>query len=431
MVYPLSEGTDTPELVLPPASLWRDIDFLRLWVGQSVSLFGSLIGSFAIQMIAIVLLEATPGQVAILRILGTLPAILIGLFAGVWADRLRRRPIMIISDLGRAILLVAIPVAGWLGILSMYQLYFTVFVAATMAIFFDVAYHAYLPALIRRDQLVEGNSKLQATSSVAEVAGFSVSGVLIQALTAPIAVLIDATSFLVSAIALAMIRKPESAPAEHAEKPNAWHEIKDGLRIVASHPILRAFAGAACISSTFGSLTFGVYFIYLARELSLEPHVMGLLFALGGISSLGGAVIAERLSERLGVGKTILLSITLSSAAMFFIPIAAGPFLFIVVSLAMHQLLGDGASVVYAITETSFVQATTSSEQMGRVTASVRFLGWVGVLLGSTASGILGESIGVRPTLIIGSFGMLLAIVLIASSPVRSVRNLPTSPSTG
>src|SRR4051794_5056567 len=224
--------------------LWRHPDFLRLWAGHTVSLAGSLIGRFALPLVAIITLDASPGQVAALRMADALPGVVIGLVAGVWVDRLRRRPLMVWTDVGRAVLLASIPLAAILGFLSFPQLLAVMLAAGTLTALFEVASRSYLPTVIAREELVEGNSKLQASGSVVEVAAFGLAGLLVQLLTAPIAILLDAVSYIVSAVCVAGIRTPEAPSPATEPGHSTWMAIREGLRLVFHDPILRALAGA-------------------------------------------------------------------------------------------------------------------------------------------------------------------------------------------
>src|SRR5438874_10187910 len=208
--------------------LWRHPDFLKLWAGQTVSQFGSLISRFALPLVAVLTLDASPAQVAALQIAEIAPGLLVGLFAGACVDRLRRRPIMLWADVGRALLLFSIPAAALVGVLGVQQLYAVAILIGALSTFFDVAYHSYLPALVSRHALLEGNSKLQASAAVVEVGSFGIAGALVQLLTAPLAILVDAVSFVFSALSLASIRasEPETAPPEARQNP--WLEIGEG-----------------------------------------------------------------------------------------------------------------------------------------------------------------------------------------------------------
>jgi MFS family permease len=404
--------------------LWRHPDFLKLWAGQTVSLGGSLVSRIALPLVAILTLEASPSEVALLRVADLVPGIVIGLFAGVWVDRLRRRPLMIWADVGRAILLGSIPLAALLGLLRLAQLLVVVFVASMFTALFEVAYHAYLPTLLTRDELVEGNSKLEASGAAIEVASFGLSGWLVQALTAPIAVLVDAVSFAVSALCLGAIRRPEPPAHEPATDQTTWLAIREGLRLVCADSVLRALAGAHATLSFALYLWLSMLLIFLTRDLGLPPTVYGVLFAIGGVCSLIGAMCAERVEQRLGLGPTLMLTLCVTSAGLWLVPLAAGPFLQVVVLVAMQQL-ADGPATIFQIHERSLIQATVPTGSLGRVTASLRVLGWVAMLGGTVSGGLLGEAIGPRATMLVGAVAALPAVLWLVWSPVRSLPRQP------
>jgi MFS family permease len=409
--------------------LWRHPDFLKLWAGHTVSMAGSLISRFALPLVAIVSLDASPGQVALLRMADVLPGVVIGLMAGVWVDRLRRRPLMIWTDVGRAVLLASIPLAALFGLLTLGQLLVVVIAAGTLTALFEVASRSYLPTVIGRDELVEGNSKLQASGSVVEVAAFGFAGVLVQVLTAPIAILLDAVSFVISALCLGGIRTPEPTNRASANGHSTWMSIREGLRLVVHDPILRAIAGARAMNEFFLFIWVSMLLVFLTRDLEMDPIVFGVLFAIGGICSFFGALAAERVERWLGLGPTLIVSFFLSSAAVLTVPLAAGPFLLVVFLVGVQQL-ADAPAVVYQIHEESLIQATVPDEALGRVTASLRVIGWTAMLTGTILGGILGETIGPRSTMLIGGIGLLPAVLWLICSPIRSLHSLPAAGTT-
>jgi MFS family permease len=401
--------------------LWRHPDFLKLWAGQTVSLGGSLVSRVALPLVAILTLEASPGEVALLRIADLVPGIVIGLFAGVWVDRLRRRPLMIWADLGRAVLLGSIPLAALAGLLRLEQLLVVVFAAGLLTALFEVAYHAYLPTLVGREELVEGNSKLEASGAAIEVASFGLGGWLVQVLSAPLAVLIDAVSFVVSALCLGAIRAPEPRSHEPAAGQTTWLAIREGLRLVLHDPLLRALAGAHATLSFCIYVWLSMLLLFLSRDLGLQPVVFGVLFAVGGVCSLVGAAFAERVERRLGLGLTLMLTLFVTSAGLLLVPLAAGPFL-LVAALVGAQQLADGPATIYQIHERSLIQATVPDRSLGRVTASLRVVGWIAMLGGTIVGGLLGEALGPRATMLIGAIGALPAALWLLWSPIRRLR---------
>src|SRR3989454_1712155 len=283
-----------------PAALWRHSDFMKLWLAQTISVFGDQFTGLAIPLIAALMLQATPGQMGVLTAVERAPFLLIGLFAGVWVDRLPRRPILVAGDFGRAAVLLTIPLAALLGGLGMPHLYAVGVLVGVFTVFFDVAYQAFLPALVGRQQLVEGNSKLEATRSLANLAGPSVAGVVIQALSAPIAIILDALSFVISGGLISRIRGRE--PVAGGARAAVTAEVREGLRVVFGNRLLRSIAGCTGTSNFFGSALFALYILFMTRSLGLTPAKIGAIFSLGNVAGLLGALSAVRPPGRRGGG---------------------------------------------------------------------------------------------------------------------------------
>src|SRR4051794_28020672 len=287
------------------SGLWHHPDFLKLWVGESISLVGSQITSLALPLVVVVVLDAGPLQMGALGAAQYAPFLLFGLIAGVWLDRVRRRPILVWTDIGRAALLASIPISAALGLLRIDQLYVVAFGTGVLTVFFDVAYHAFLPSLVRREELVEGNSKLELSRSVAQIAGPGLGGGLVQFLTAPVAVAVDSVSYLSSALSLALIRTPE-APPESRETRSVRAEIAEGVRLVLGNPVLRANAGCTGTWNLFSSAIQAVFILYATHDLGLAPATLGVVLAASGPGALLGALVASWSARRLGVGPTII-----------------------------------------------------------------------------------------------------------------------------
>ncbi len=415
-----------------PGGLWRHPDFMRLWTGQTISVFGSLIGGTALQFTAILFLQASAFQMGLLAAASIAPGFASGLVAGVWVDRLRRRPLLIAADAGRALALATIPLAAALGRLTIEQLYVVAFLNSILTMVFDVAYQSYVPSLVGRNDLLEGNSKLSASASVAEVGGFGIAGWLVQLLSGPTTILIDACSFVVSALSLGAIRTREPAPAPTHADATVLRDIGDGLFAVWQHPLLRILAGATLLLNFCGHGIYGsLVVLFVSRELGFGPGLLGMTWGVGGISALVGAMLALPLTRRLGAGRAMVLGLLLGSITGFFIPFARGTTLLAVILMILAQL-GDGADTVYQINQLSLRQALTPERLLGRVNASMQFVGQGAALLGALAGGLLGDLIGVRSTLLVGASGSLLAAVLLALSPLRRVagasREAPAMP---
>jgi MFS family permease len=407
-------------------SLWRDRAFLAVWSASTISIFGSLITRTALPFAAILVLRAGPLEISAIRAAEQIAALIIGLAAGAWVDRLRRRPIMIWTDLGRAILLGSIPVAFVLGILGMPQLIVVAFAAAILSTFFDVADRSYLPTIISRERLVAANSALTATASIAEFSAFGIGGFLIQIFKAPIAIAIDAVSFVVSAVLLATIRRKEPPPTPVANREPVLREIRDGMRIVSRSPMLRALAlahgGTHILWGIFGTS----YLLFATNELNLNPAAIGIIAGVGGIGSLAGSVAAPILSRRLGVGRSILLGMVGFTIGNALIPLApAHAALLGAAFLIGQQLIGDSSATVYEIVETSLVQASVGNTVMGRVNATIGTFTTLLTLVGIVGGGIIAEVFGLRTAFAVGLLGAIAAIIVVWFSPVRHIRDAP------
>jgi MFS family permease len=405
--------------------LWRHPDFLKLWVGETISLLGSQVTLLAIPLTAAMTLKATPLQMGTLGTVQYIPWLLVGLFAGVWVDRMRRRPVMVITDLGRAALLGLIPLAAVAGILRMEHLYFVGFLVGILNVFFEVAYTAYLPVLVQRERLVEGNSKLQASASVAEIGGPGLAGGLVQLVTAPIAIAVDSLSFLVSALSLTWIGTPEPRPTPTDDSRNIMSEIRDGLRLVFANPILRAFALASVTTNFFVDVHLAVFVLYVTRELGISPVILGSIYAIGSIGGLLGSLFAERLVKRLGLGRVIIGAQILVTLAVLVIPISGRQFWIALPLIVTAEALWGFGAVVYVVNTVSLRQVITPDRYQGRVTASLRFVTWGIAPLGFLFGGVLGDFIGLHSTLLVAVVGPLLSVVWLVLSPVPRLREPP------
>ena len=402
--------------------MWQRPDFLWLWSSQTVSQFGSQVSALALPLVAIVVLRESAFEVATLGMVEFLPFLLFALPAGVWVDRLRRRPILIVSDIVRALALASVPVAYWLDGLTIWQLYAVGFVVGVGTVFFDVAYQSFLPTVVARDELSEGNSKLEVSRSAAQIGGPGLAGVLIGVLTAPVAVLADAISFVVSGLLVGRIRSVEREPTRE-ERRSLLSELWEGLRYVLTHEYVRGMAAAVAIFNFFGNVGGAILLVYLVRDLGMSATTIGLVFGLGNLGFLAGAFVAKRVETRLGVGRTIVGSMALSPFGLLLVPLAtretAAPLL-----VASGAIVGF-AVVLYNVSAISLMQAITPDRLLGRMNASRRFVVWGVIPLGSLVGGVLASTIGLRPTLFVGAIGASLAVLPLLFSPVRSLQRVP------
>jgi MFS family permease len=410
----------------PEGGLWRHSDFLKLWSAETVSQFGSQISVLALPFAAILVLHATTFEVASLQAVEFLPFLLVSLPAGVWVDRLRRRPILVVADLARAAVLGSVPIAYAFDALTIWQLYGVGFTVGVCTVFFDVAYQSYLPSLVERDQLIDGNSKLEISRSSAQIGGPGFAGVLVGWLSAPVAIVVDAVSFLCSALFLFRIEKLERTP--QAEQPQARRRMRadmvEGLRYVLGHRYLRNIAAATATFNLFGSFIGAILLLYAVRVVGLSPQLIGLAFTLGNIGPLAGAFFARRISARFGVGPTILAA-TCTGGPMFLLLAAAPTNRAWTAVFAAAWAVGGFANVVYNVNQLSLRQAITPERIQGRMNSVMRFIVWGTIPLGALAGGALGSRIGLHSTIWIGAIGTCLPVLPVLFSPVRSIRELP------
>jgi MFS family permease len=403
--------------------LWQHRQFRRLWAGETVSQFGTMISQLALPLVAILVVHASTFEVGLLTALETAAFLVVGLPAGAWVERMRFRSVLIVNDLIRAAALGSIPLAQAMGVLTIGQLYVVAIVTGVCTVFFDVAYQSYLPELVDRKLLVEGNAKLQASESVSQIAGPSIGGLLIQALTAPYAVLLDALSFLWSAGWVTAIDarppRPERQPVRDLRA-----EIGAGLRFVLGNPLLRAIAACTGSFNLFSSMVFAVLYVLLARDLHVSAGVIGLITSTSAIGGLVGSLVARRFTARVGQGPAIWISVAVIGPCGF-----VAPFVHRGWTLALLAVAQTGMSlgnVVYNITQVSFRQGLCPPELLGRMNATMRFLVWGTMPLGGLLGGVLGAAIGVRETLLVAAVGGSLAFLPVFFSPLRRMRELPS-----
>jgi len=388
---------------------------------------GTQVSNLALPLIAALTLGATAWQMGLLAGAGSVPVLLIGLFAGVWVDRLRRRPVMIVADVARASLLLVVPLASLLGMLSIELLYAVTLLVGAFSVVFDVAFLAFIPSLVSARDLMDANSKLEATSSTAQVAGPGLGGLLVSALGAPFALLVDVLSFLGSAFFLVHTRAVEVGMVPLAERSSVLAEIREGLAIVVRHPVLRALARCSATISLFNAIFMSVYVLYMTRDLDLGPVAVGFVFAAGGVGSLAGALIAGRAAGRHGPGPVMVYAVLAFGLGGLAVPLAI-----LVPRVALPMVVAAEfaqwmAIVVYYVNAVSVRQAIATNRLQGRVHATMRFVARGAFPLGSVIGGGLGSTIGVPGTLIVAELGFLLAVVWLLLSPVRGLRAMPST----
>jgi MFS family permease len=405
-------------------SLWRHRDFVRLWAGQTVSVFGSQVTELALPFAAVLTLHATALQMGLLSAAGMTPWIAFALLVGVWVDRrARRRRILVAADLGRAAILLSVPVAAALHVLSLGQLFAVAFAAGCLTLTFNVAWGSYLNVLVPREQLVDGNAKLMGSYATAQIAGPSIAGLLVHAITAPFAILVDAASFLVSAGAIGAIRAPE--PERRLERGSSLrHDLVVGLRFVRDDPLQRAIAGSAATLNFFGLAIYAVLVLYAVRQLHLGSLLIGLAFAAGALGALVGTQLAPRLARRLGAGRTIMLATIGFPPALAIVPLASPgqPAWLAVTILAVAEAVGGIAVMLFDVNTAALRQAVTPEHLYGRAAGAMSFLTQSAKPLGSLFGGAVATAAGLHATLWVCAAGGLLVIPWTVLSPLRGGR---------
>ncbi|HJQ01781.1 MAG TPA: MFS transporter [Jatrophihabitans sp.] len=405
----------------------RTSNFGKLWTALSVSLLGSQITALALPLFAATRLHEPALQMGVLASAGQLPFLLCSLPAGILADRVRRRPILIVTDLGSAVLLLTVPLAVPVGGPYFIQLCVVAFGVGVLTVLSEVAHYAYVPTLVARDRLTDFNSRLQVSYSVAESGGPGLAGVLVQLITAPLAVLVDAASFVVSATLLRSIDHQERRVEVPAGEPvvSLRRSLTDGLRMLLGHRLLRPIMLTGLFVAFFDQGIVALFVLYATRELGLNAATIGLIFVAGGIGGIPGAMLARWAGNRYGVGPAIVLGLLLTALSGLLIPLASGPVAVTVLMLAVAKALGGLTFTVANIHQWSLRQAVTPDELAGRVTAGQRFIVYGGGSLGALTGGALGSLIGLRPALFFCVAGGVLAPLITAFSPVRQVREQP------
>src|SRR5436190_3159012 len=395
---------------------------MKLWTGQTVSELGSVVTRTALPIAAVLILRANAIQVGILVASASTAVLLVGLFAGALVDRSRRRPLMIVADVLRAFVVLSVPAAAFAGTLRMEQLYVVAFVEAALGSVFEIAYRTYLPAMLPERRLLEGNAKIGMTGAIAEIGGPGFAGILVQLITAPMAILVDAVSYVVSAVSIAAIRLPERI-VEHVEGPAGLRrQLAEGFAVIARHPLLRPMALASVTGALFGNFYGALYTIYALDDLSLSPFLLGVVISAGGVGDLVGTFIVGPLTRRWGYGPTIVWTRVAGSLLGVLTPLAGGPPLVAATFLFIPQLFGDGLATIGTIDQLTVRQQVTPRRLLGRVNATLHVLlegvGPIGAIVGA----LIAEALGVRAALWISFAGSLAGIAFLVFSPLRSER---------
>ena len=405
----------------PPAagSLWRQPDFLKLWAGQTISTFGTGVTTAAVPLTAVLMLGASASDMGWLLALESAPVLLVGLFAGEWVDRVRRQPLLIGADLGRAALLTCVPLLAALGGLRIEHLFVIAAAAGVLTVMFDVAYRSFVPELVGREGVLEANSRLATLDAVAEITTPGLTGALVQVIAPPTVILLDAISFACSALCLFSIKSPEVAKPPSSSTASVWAEIRDGLRAVSNSPLLRTLAAWEALRNFFGMFIGALYVLYGLRELGLSPLLIGVTVGVGGASNLLGTLLVGRLTSRFGASRTIVGAVLVGCVGPVLIALAPGRALEGFVVLVVAQSL-DLIHPLYDVNALTFRQLSTPDHLLGRVNATLHVIARGVIPFGALAGGLLGDAIGLRPTLFVAAGGIIVGAVWLARSPVWS-----------
>jgi MFS family permease len=406
-------------------SLWFHTDFRRLWAGDTVSQVGTYVGQTAIPLLAATTLAASPFEMGLLTATENAAFLLIGLPAGVWVDRMRRRPLMLGADFVRAALLGTVPVAWLAGVLSLAQLIVVALLVSVGTVFFDVSYQSYLPSLVGREKLLEGNAKLQASQSTAQVVGPGLGGGLAQLVGAANAVLGSGLGYLASGLFLLRIKTAEPEP-EPGDGTLLRARIVEGLRFVFGNPTLRAITVCTATANLGNTAFTSMEILFLTRDLGLSSVAVGALLTMLGAGGVLGALTAGWWIRRVGQARSIWLVPLLTWPGQLLVPLAEPGWrlTFVVVGLAM---LSYGV-IVYNVAQLSYRQAICPDRLLGRMNATVRFVVWGTMPIGGLLGGGLGEWLGVRTTLWVACAVLVLPMTVLVLSPLRTMRDIPAQP---
>jgi len=410
---------DAPlEPTVTPRSLWRNWEFTKLWAGQTISTLGSGVTASALPLTAVLMLDANAGDMGWLLAAESAPVLLVGMFAGVWVDRFRRRPLLIGADLGRAALLACIPILAVLGGLRIEYLFALAAAGGTLTVVFDVAYRSFVPDLVGPESVLEANGRLASVEAVAEITTPGLTGALIQVISPASTLLLDAASFVGSAACIGSIRQPERVRPVAAPRQNVWSDIGAGLAAVASSPTLRALATWEALRNFFGLFIGALYVLFGLRELGLSPLAVGITVGVGGASNLIGTLVLPYVTRRFGTRPTMVGAVLVSCLSPIFIALAPGEPVWGFTVLVGAQAL-DAVYPLYDVNALTLRQVITPEPLLGRVNATMHVIARGVIPFGALAGGMLGDLVGVRPTLILAAIGITLSALWLARSASR------------
>lgn len=409
-------------------SVWRNHDFVKLWIGESVSLIGTQITVFTLPLIAVLTLHASVFQVGVLNAARSAPVVVVALFAGVWIDRYRRRPILIGCALGCGVLIGLIPLASWLGVLSMNLMYAVCVLAGVLSVVFDVGVLSYVPSLVERRHLAATNSRIQTSTSLAMVAGPGLAGILVGAISAPTTLTADAISYLCSALGLIAIRRREPAPEPAAQRQSVRSSIAEGLRAVYGSRLLRALLTQTGTFNLFQSGLITILVVYAIKDLLLTPFQLGVVLGAIAVGGLFGAMSANRIRDAIGVGRTMGAGITAGTLCPLLLLIPRGNSLASISILVAVEFVYGFGMLMFNVNVITLRQSVTPNRLLGRMNASYRLVVLGTAPIGATLSGVLGQAVGLRSALVIITILITTPVLWVAFSPVYRLKTMPTEP---
>lgn len=412
-----------PEPVNQP--LTHNRDFLKVWSGETISLIGTQVTQLALPLVAIYTLRASSFDVGILNASRYLPVVIISLFAGVWLDRRRRRPILIASNLGRAVLTGLIPLTNAFGMLSMWLLCLLCVIIGTLTVIFDVGLLSYMPGLVERRHLTEANSKLQTSWSLSGIVGPGLGGLLVGLISAPVTMTIDAVSFLLSGLTLVAVRRPEADPAPTADRAPMGQSIKEGLNTVFGSPLLRALLTQSAVFNLFYNAMSTVFVVYAVRYLGLSALQLGFVVGSMSVGALAGAFTNRRITGRFGLGRMLRINTTFVAVMPLLLAVPHGHGIAAMAILMLAQLIYGANLVIYNVNTVTLRQIVTPNRLLARMNASYRLLLFGTVPIGALLGGLLAEVLGLRTAMVITVITMLAPIGWTFFSPVFQLTTMP------
>lgn len=413
------------QAIAPHKTLWQNTNFMKFWMGESISLFGSQITLLALPLVAVLVLNANAEQLGWLRFLETAPYLLFPLLFGVWVDRHQKRPLMIVANVTRGILIAFVPLLAFLHLLNLVPLYLISFIVGIFTVLYDLCWLSFVPALVSKEHLMGANSRVTTSASAAEVAGPGLAGGLVQLLTAPLALLLDSLSYIVSVILLLSIRHQEPLPEEKQET-SLLMDMREGFRFVWSNTYIRILAFQAGVWNFCYAIVDIAFLLYAIHQVGFTPGVLGIIYAVGAVGGVLGSTIANTLARRFPLGPMICATFTLGSVPFLLLPALTGSQRVLAIIFTMVFFLVRTALGIYAVQSTSLRQAVTPPVLMARMNAILRLISYGGGTFGPLAAGFLGTWIGARASLWVASIGFLLALVPLFLSPVRRMRVFPS-----